>query len=176
MNEIVKKNGITFGLISGIVSVLITTLIYTFNIKLFTSFWTGLISILFYIVISVVLLLKTKKELIGIFPFKQAFTTYFISAVVGILISLIFNIFLFNYIDPSAKETVKEMSIKYAVEMMQKYNAPSEAINKAITDMKANDQFSILQLLKGSIFTIAFSAVFGLILAAIFKSKSTNIS
>jgi hypothetical protein len=176
MNEIVKKNGITFGLISGIVSVLITTLIYTFNIKLFTSFWTGLISILFYIVISVVLLLKTKKELNGIFPFKQAFTTYFISAVVGILISLIFNIFLFNYIDPSAKETVKEMSIKYAVEMMQKYNAPSEAINKAITDMKANDQFSILQLLKGSIFTIAFSAVFGLILAAIFKSKSTNIS
>jgi len=176
MNEIVKKNGITFGLISGIVSVLITTLIYTFNIKLFTSFWTGLISILFYIVISVVLLLKTKKELNGIFPFKQAFTTYFISAVVGILISLIFNIVLFNYIDPSAKETVKEMSIKYAVEMMQKYNAPSEAINKAITDMKANDQFSILQLLKGSIFTIAFSAVFGLILAAIFKSKSTNIS
>jgi hypothetical protein len=68
------------------------------------------------------------------------------------------------------------MSIKYAVEMMQKYNAPSEAINKAITDMQANDQFSILQLLKGSIFTIAFSAVFGLILAAIFKSKSTNIS
>ena len=175
MNEIVKKNGITFGVISGVVSILITTLIYTFNIKLFTSFWTGLISILFYIGISIVLLLKTKKQLNGIFPFKQAFTTYFICAVVGILISLVFNIVLFNYIDPSAKETIKEMSIKYAVEMMQKFNAPSEAISKAVTDMQANDQFSIAQLIKGSIFTTAFSAVFGLILAAIFKSKSTNI-
>ena len=31
---------------------------------------------------------KTKKELSGIFPFKDAFTTYFISAVIGILISI----------------------------------------------------------------------------------------
>jgi len=173
MNEIVKKNGITFGIITGVVSILITTLIYTFNIKLFTSFWTGLISFLFYISISIVLLAKTKKELSGVFPFKQAFTTYFISAVVGIVVSLIFNILLFNYIDPAAKETIKELSIKYAIEMMKKFNTPTDAINKAISDMQANDQFSISQLIKGSIFTIAFSAVFGLILAALFKSKST---
>lgn len=173
MNEIVKKNGITFGVISGIISILITTLIYSSNIKLFTSFWTGLISILIYIVISVLLLIQTKKSLNGIFSFKEAFTAYFIFAVVGILISLIFNIILFNYIDPSAKETIKELSIKYAVEMMQKFNTPSEAMNKTISDLKANDQFSISQLFKGSIFSIAFSAVFGLILAAIFKSKST---
>jgi hypothetical protein len=174
MNEIVKKNGITFGIISGMISLLITTLIYTFNIELFISFWTGFISILIYIVISIILLLKTKKELNNVFPFKQAFTTYFISALIGIAISMIFNIILFNFIDPAAKETIKELSIKYAVEMMQKFNTPSSAINEAVKKLQENDQFSIIELLKGSVFSIVFSALFGLLLALIFKSKSTE--
>lgn len=173
MNEIIRKNGITFGIITGLVSVLTTTLIYTIDLKLFTSWWIGILSILIYISIGVYLLMKTKKELKGIFPFKEAFTTYFISAVIGILISMVFNIILFNFIDPAAKDTIKELTIKYAVEMMQKFNAPAASINQAIKDMQANDQFAPMQLLKGSFFSIAFSAVFGLILAAIFKSKST---
>lgn len=173
MNEIIRKNGITFGIITGLISVLTTTLIYTIDLKLFTSWWIGILSILIYISIGVYLLMKTKKELKGVFPFKEAFTTYFISAVIGILISMVFNIILFNFIDPAAKDTIKELTIKYAVEMMQKFNAPAASVNQAIKDMQANDQFSPMQLLKGSFFSIAFSAVFGLILAAIFKSKST---
>ncbi len=45
MNEIIKKNGITYGVISGLVSILITTLIYTIDLKLFISMWVGLVSI-----------------------------------------------------------------------------------------------------------------------------------
>ncbi|MCI4442319.1 MAG: DUF4199 domain-containing protein, partial [Lentimicrobium sp.] len=134
----------------------------------------SLISISFYIIIAVVLLSKTKKELKGIFPFKEAFTTYFISAVIGILISVVFNIILFNFIDPSAKESIKELTIKYAVEMMQKFGTPSSAINEAVKKLQENDQFSIVELLKGSVFSIVFSALFGLLLALIFKSKPTQ--
>lgn len=57
--------------------------------------------------------------------------------------------------------------------MMRKFNTPEDAMNKAIADLQANDQFSISQLIKGSIYSIAFSAVYGLIIAAIFKSKTT---
>lgn len=174
MNEIIKKNGISYGIVTGVVSALITTLIYSIDLKLFTSMWVGFISIAIYITIGVVLLSKTKKELKGIFPFKDAFTTYFISAVIGILISVVFNIILFNFIDPSAKETIKELSIKYAVEMMEKFNTPSSAINEAVKKLEENDQFSIIELLKGSVFSIVFSALFGLLLALIFKSKSTQ--
>ena len=90
------------------------------------------------------------------------------------MISVAFNIILFNFIDPAAKDTIKEMTMKYAVEMMQKFDTPASAINEAIKDMEANDQFSIGKLLQGSIFSILFSALFGLILAAIFKSKTTS--
>lgn len=171
MNEIVKKNGINYGIITGVISVLITTVIYATDIELFTSMWIGLASIAIYLIIGIVLLLKTKKDLNNVFPFKEAFTTYFISAVIGIVISVAFNIILFNFIDPEVKETIKELTIKSAVSMMQKFGTPTSAINEAVKNMQDTDQFSISKLLQGSIFSILFSAIFGLILAAIFKSK-----
>jgi hypothetical protein len=174
MNEIIKKNGIMFGAVIGLISVLTTALIYSIDLKLFTSWWIGVLNIIIYISISIYLLVKTKKELNGQFPFKSAFTTYFISVVIGILISTVFNIILFNYIDPAAKDTIKELTIKFAVEMMQKFNTPAEAVNQAIKDMQANDQFAVGQLLKGAVYSILFSSVFGLLLAAIFKSKTVE--
>jgi hypothetical protein len=174
MNEIIKKNGISYGIVTGVVGALITTAIYSIDINLFTAWWITLLNVIFYVTIGVLLLSKTKKELNGIFPFKDAFTSYFISAVVGILISVGFNIILFNFIDPSAKESIKEVSIKYAVEMMEKFNTPSSAINEAVKKMQESDPYSPIELLKGSIFYIVFSALFGLLLALIFKSKSTQ--
>ena len=108
MNETIKKNGITFGLISGLLSVLITTLIYIVDLNLFTSWWLGVLIIIIHILIAVLLLSKTKKELKGQYTFKEAFTTYFICALVGLLISVTFNIVLFNFIDPAAKDIIKE--------------------------------------------------------------------
>lgn len=174
MNEIIKKNGITYGIITGVVSALITTVIYSIDLELFTSMWVGFVSIALYTIISILLLSKTKKELKGIFTFKEAFTTYFIAAVIGILISVLFNIILFNFIDPSVKDTLKEMSIKYMAETMQKFNAPSSAINEAMKKLQESDPYSVVELLKNSIFSIAFSALFGLLLALIFKSKPSQ--
>ena len=172
INEIIKRNGVTFGILSGIVSALITATIYAVDLNLFVSWWIGVVSILIYLVLGIVLLSKTKKEMNGLFVFKDAFTTYFISAVIGIVIGTAFNILLFNVIDPSAQDTLKEITIKNAVAMMQKFNSPAAAINEMIAKMKENNPYSVLQLLKGSVFSIVFSSIIGLIMAAFFKSKS----
>ena len=174
INEVIKKNGITYGVIAGIVSVLITTIIYSTDVKLFTAWWISVISIGLYISIAIILLVKTKKEINTIFSFKDAFTTYFIYAVISLIITVIFNIILFNFIDPSLKETIKELTLKYMAEMMQKMNAPAAKINEALQKIKEGDQFSISGLLKGSASNLVVSSIFGLILAAFFKSKTTT--
>ncbi|HQE33664.1 MAG TPA: DUF4199 domain-containing protein [Flavobacterium alvei] len=174
MNEIIKKNGISFGIITGVVSALLTTAIYSIDLNLFTKWWLGILMIIVYIIIGIVLLSKTKKELKGIFSFKEAFTTYFISAVIGILISVAFNILLFNVIDPSVKDTLNEIVIKYTAETMQKFGAPSAAINEAIKKMQENNPYSTIELLKGCVFSIVGSSLFGLLLALIFKSKPSQ--
>lgn len=173
MNEIIKKNGITFGIITGVISILITASVYIIDLKLFTAWWLGILSIAIYLGIGIYLLSKTKRELGGIFPFKDAFTTYFISAVIGIAISVIFNILLFNVIDTEAKDTIQENLIEFQVNMLKKSNTPTDQIKEAVEKMSEENQFDTVAQLKGSIFSILFSAIFGLILAAIFKSKPT---
>ncbi|WP_281232085.1 DUF4199 domain-containing protein [Flavobacterium gelatinilyticum] len=172
INEVIKKNGINYGVMIGVASALVTATIYAVDLNLFTAWWMGLLGIAISITISILLLSKTKRELKGVFTFKEAFTTYFIAAVVGILISTFFNILLFNVIDPAAKDTLSEIMIKYTVGMMQKFGTPAAAINETIAKMKLTNPYSTLELLKGSVFAMVISAILGLIFAAIFKSKT----
>jgi hypothetical protein len=169
MNEIIKKNGINFGIITGAISVLITTSVYLIDLSLLTKWWLGLSLLLIYIAVGCVLLVRTKKDLGGYMSFKEGFTTYFISALIGVAISVVFNILLFNFIDPEAAVTLKEMTLQSTAEMMKKFGAPTSEIKKAVEKLESYDQFSALEQLKGSIWSIVGSAVFGLILAAIFK-------
>lgn len=172
MNAIFKKNAINFGIISGAIGVLVTTLMYLVDLKLFVSIWIGLSMLALWIIIGCLLLSKAKKENNGVMSFKEGFTTYFLSAVIGILISTAFNILLFNFIDTGARETVTEHLLEMQVSMLEKFNAPQEQINEAITKIKESSQFSIKGQLFGIFQSLIGAIIFGLILAAIFKSKS----
>ena len=77
MNEIIKKNGLTYGAILGLISVATTTLIYVVDIKLFMSWWLGGISLILNIVIGVVLVSKTKKQLDNNISFKVFFCLFY---------------------------------------------------------------------------------------------------
>jgi len=172
MNEIIKKNGITFGILIGIFSILVTTLIYVIDLNLFVNIWLGLTIILIYIIIGVVVVAKTKKQLNNQITFKEAFTVYFIAAVIGGLLSTLFQILLFNVIDPVAKDTIQELSIKYTTETMEKFNAPSASINETIEQMQSVDNYSPASLLKGFAFGLIISAIYSALLGLIFKSKT----
>ncbi|MFV5692292.1 DUF4199 domain-containing protein [Flavobacterium sp. LT1R49] len=174
VNEIIKRNGITFGIITGVILSLITTLMYAIDIELFIAWWTTLLSFSVFIIVPIVSLSKTKKELNGVFPFKEAFTTYFITAVIGVLISVVFKIILFNFIDPSVKATLLDLTIKYLISTSEKFGVAASSLNETISKLKETDPYSIVEQLKGSIFNIFFCAILGLIMAAFFKSKSPS--
>ena len=155
----------------GVVSMLITTLVYALNIELFASFMLLAIIIVINIVFYCILLSKTKKQLNNDFTFKQAFTTYFIAAVISMAIATVFNYVLFNLVDPGAKETLKEITIKASREMMEKFGAQEADIEKALDDVRDADNYSIPSLIKGYFIQLAISSIFGLILALIFRTS-----
>jgi hypothetical protein len=174
INEIIKKNGITYGVIIGVILSLITAFMYAIDIELFIAWWTTLLSFSLFIIVPIFMLIKTKKELKEIFSFKDAFTTYFIASVVGVLISVAFKIILFNFIDPALKQTLLDLTIKYLISTSEKYGVPASSLNETISTLRETDPYSIVEQLKGSIFAIFFCAILGLIMAAFFKSKSTQ--
>lgn len=172
MNEIVKKNGIKFGLISGIISVLVTATVYAVNIELFGSMMFGIGMVVFYLALGVYAVSVTKKEMNGNINFKEAFTTYFLFALIGIIIANLFNYILFNFIDTGAKDQLMEITIRKTVEFMEKFGTPKQAISDAVKQLQENDQYSIGSIIKGSTFSLLFSSVIGLIIAAIMKTKT----
>jgi hypothetical protein len=96
---------------------LVTTAIYIVDLNLFTAWWLGLINIVIYIIITIVLLSKPKKSLMVFFIQRSLY--HLISAIIGLALSVCFNM-LFNVIDPGAKDTIKELTIKYMV--TEKFN------------------------------------------------------
>jgi hypothetical protein len=174
VNEIIKRNGITYGAITGVILCLITASIYATNLELFIAWWTTLLSFSVIIIVPIVALFKTKKELNGIFPYKEAFTTYFISAAIGILISIAFKIILFNFIDPSVKDTLLNMTIKYLISTSEKFGVAKSALNETISKLKETDPFSIIEQLKGAVFNLFFCSILGLLMAAFFKSNTSS--
>lgn len=171
MNEVVKKNGITYGIIIGVISIVITSLIYAIDITMFVSMWLGLLILALYLVLFIVTISKTKKQMNGIISFKEAFTVFFIAAVIALTLSMLFNMLLFNVIDPSAKDTIKDLGIKSAVEMMEKFGTPTAQMEEAVAEMEKTDNYDPANLLKGWAVSLVVSSIVGLILAAIFKSK-----
>lgn len=172
MNEIIKKNGIKFGIISGIIGILSVLIPYSLWLELMIKWWYGIGFLVIYFIIGCFLLIDTKKKLDNYISFKDAFTTYFISAVIGILIGLVFNIILFNFIDTEVASQIKDLNIENTVAMMKKFGAPSSSIKETVEKLNDYNQFGIFEQLKGIIWSIIGSTIFGLILAAIFKSKS----
>ncbi len=173
INEVIKKNGVTYGIILGAILALITASIYAIDLKLFVSGWIGGLSFVIYLVVGILLLTKTKKE-IGFFSFKDAFTTFFIATITALAISTFFSVILFNVIDPEAKETIHQLLIKYMAETLQKFGTPAAAINEALAKMKETNPFSAIEQIKALVFSIIGYSILGLILAAFFKSKTTQ--
>ncbi|MDR6846573.1 DUF4199 domain-containing protein [Flavobacterium granuli] len=174
INEVIKKNGITYGITLGVILALITATMYAIDLKLFVSNWIGPSIFVINLIVGIILLVKTKKDLNDSFSFKDAFTTYFITVLAALLISTLFSILLFNVIDPAAKETISEYLIKYMAEMLQKFGTPASSVNEALAKMRESNPFSTLEQLKGFVFSLALYSILGLILAAFFKSKTTQ--
>lgn len=171
MNPIIKRNGITYGVILGVFSILVTTLIYVIDLQLFTSWFVGIFSLIVFLIIGIILLTKTKKEMNGLITFKEAFTTYFLAAVIGATMSVFFNLILFNFVDTDAKDALNDLTTKFTLETMQKWGAPVKAIDEQRAALSGIDNYSPANLFKGLIFSFVLAGIMGAILGLVFRNK-----
>lgn len=171
MNEIIKKNGVAYGVGLGVFSVLVTALMYGIDLSMFGNMWVGIALIVISLVVYCVVIYNTKKQLNGQITFKQAFTVYFIAAALSAAISTVFMILLFGFVDPEASDTIKDIQIENTVAFMERMNAPSDEIDKATDRIMEQDTYGLGTQITGYFMTLAFLSVLGLLLALIFKSR-----
>ncbi|NND63474.1 MAG: DUF4199 domain-containing protein [Flavobacteriaceae bacterium] len=170
----VKKTAINYGLVLGGFLALLTVVLYAVSLESLTKWWLGIVIFLIALAVGIVSVAKSKSILGGFISFKQAFTSYFITIALGLFISVIVGILLFNFVDPEAAEVLKEQIVVMTESMMERFGAPQEEIDKAITKLEEEDSFGIGKQLQNYVFQLIFYSIFGLLVALIMKRKDKN--
>lgn len=176
MEKSLRSSAVQYGLYIGLILSAVTIVAYAVDLELLTKWWLGIVLFLVIIVIGIVSTAKARSLLNGFISFKQAFTAWFTTIVVGILISTVVNILLFNVIDPEAAEIIKQNTIEATVSMMENFGTPQEAIDQAVIEIENTNQFAVGNLLKSLAWQFLFYAVIGLIVALIMKKKDPDLA
>lgn len=175
MEKSFKSVIVPYGIFLGLALVLITVLAYVINLELFAKWYLTLITFLIVLGIGIAAVKKAKSLHTGDhFSFKNAFTSFFLTVILGAFISVLFQGILFNIIDPEAAEDVQEIAMEASRSMMEKFGAQPDQIDAAMAQQEGNNPLSWKNIFLGFSFTIVLYAILSLIIALIFKEKDPN--
>ena len=171
MKDNLKKNTIDLGVKLGTILFIVTAIIYVIDIKLFTDFTTMLAYMVPALGVSIYSVISAKKIQNQIISFKEAFTAYFLCIAIGYLIVTLGNIVLFKFIDPSAADLIHEEIMITSKEMLENFGTPSEIVSATMDEMQNNHSFSYTAIFQNYANALLRNAIFGLLVAAIFKKS-----
>lgn len=174
MENSIKSSAINYGLYLGGALALITVAIWFVDLSIMANMWLGIGLLLAIIAFGIVSTAKSKSMLGGFLTFKQAFSSYFITVAVGVAISSVVSLILFNFIDPEAAGQIQQMTVDSTIKFMEGLGAQPESIAEAVERIEGQNQFSIVNTLKSLAWAFLFQAVIGLIVAAIMKRSNPD--
>lgn len=174
MEKSIKSLATNWGLYLGIVLSLLGILGYM-NLDLMTKWWFGIGMLILVIVFGIISAMKSKNLQEGFISFKEAFTSYFITIALGIAISTVLTIVIYNFVDPEAAVALKEKIMDAQVQMMQNFGAPEEAIAKVVEELEAQENmFSVGKVLQSLAFQLIGYSIVGLIVALVVKKNNPD--
>jgi hypothetical protein len=165
-----KNTTVMFGLICGGAGILFTVLLYLGGAEMFVS-PVAYLGLVIPIVVAVIGGLQYRKQQGGYLEFSAALKVTFQILVIGSLIATVFQHILFNYIDPSFRQALSQVSAEKAEKLMRKFGAPDEQIDKATEEMINNNNYTIGKLFLGFAFSCILWFIVALIISAVIKRK-----
>lgn len=174
MEKTLKSIATNFGLYLGAFLALITIIPYAVNIELLVNTWLGVFILIAIIVFGIISVAKVKQAQNSFATFKEAFTAYFITVSLGLLISTLVSYVLFNFIDQEAATVLKEITIEKTVQMMEGFNSPTDIIDQTVENMEAQNNYSLVNIIKGLAGYLVMFSIIGLIVAAAMKKKNPD--
>jgi len=174
MEKSLKSIAVNYGLYLGGGLSLLTIIAYAVNLGLFVNTWFGISLMLVIIITGIISVAKVKQAQNGFATFKESFTAFFITTAVAILISSIVSFILFNVIDPEAANVLKEKTVEKTLELLEGFNTPNEIIAESIEKIEAQNQYSLINILKSIAANLVIYSIIGLIVAAAMKKNNPD--
>lgn len=173
--QTLKSKSISLGIILGLVLAIFTISCYIISLELFANIWLLVLSISIILGFGIVGSANAKKLNNGFATFKEAFTGYFITIVIGLAINTLTSTILFNIVDEKAGIQITQTAMENQVEMMERYNAPEESIDQIYEKMEGTNQFAYAHQFQGYLWFVVFMSVLGLVVALVMKHKDPSL-
>lgn len=172
-----KKSNVLvqYGLFSAVASLLFFVVLYLLGSESFTSPLAWL-SMAVPVVFAVLACLKARKENDGFLEFREALKISFGILVITGLVTSLFSFLLFNVIDPSFAESMKQVTIERTQKMMANFKVPQEEIDKQINKMITDNIYSFGSIAQSFLFGCILYFIISLIIAAIVKKKKPEFA
>ncbi|RAK19787.1 uncharacterized protein DUF4199 [Flavobacterium aquaticum] len=175
MNEIIKKNGINFGITLGVLGIASQMIVYAMGgISKENAILNSILQFVFwlaFLAIRIVQCNKTKKEFNGFISLKELFTTLTVTVIIGILISQSFTFLFNNFIDVEYGNAMNEFMNEQQIVAQNAMKSFTKVTSEDLKKIAETNNFSILNILQGTLIAFLLSSVMNLILAAIFKKN-----
>jgi hypothetical protein len=173
----VKKTNILlqYGMMGALGSALLYVILYLGGTSFFSSLMVIPLSLAIPIIIAIFACIKAKRENGGFLSFKGALKICFGIFVLSALATTILSFFIY-YFDPAFKESMMQLTIEKTQQMMAKFNAPQDTIDKAIKQISETDIGSVGTMVKNFAQGCIFWFVIALIVAAIMKKNKPEFA
>ncbi|MCR8668569.1 DUF4199 domain-containing protein [Aestuariibaculum sp. M13] len=175
MEKSLKSIATNWGLFLGALLAGIIVVAYAVNLDLLNNMWVGIFILVAIIAFGIISVAKVKQAQDSFASFKEAFTSFFLTALIGLVIYTLLTFVLFSVIDTEAGAVLKEKTIENRVEMMKGFNTPIDDIAKYVEQMETQNIFSLLNMLKGLAIYLVLFSIIGLIVAAAMKKSKPAI-
>ena len=170
------NNAIKNGIILGVISIVLVILCYVVDLSILATF--KFLALLLLVGLGFVIYagISYRGEIGGYMPYGKAFQHGFLVLAVSGLVSTVFNLLLYNVIDPEMPQKLTDAIIANTEEMMAGFGAPQETIDQQIAQMRTNmvDQFGVFGLVKGYLMALIWYAVIAL-LTSLFVRKNEPV-
>jgi hypothetical protein len=175
LSKLHNKATLQFGLISALCSIAVFSIIYILGSEYFMSPVVWISSYTLPVIFAIWGGISIKRKNGGFLSFSEALKISFGVFVITGLLSTLFSYFIFNILDITFAESVKELSIQKTQEFMQKFNVPEAEVDKAINQMIEQDMFSFSSLMKSYAYACILYFIEALIISAIIKKKKPEV-
>jgi hypothetical protein len=166
-----KNSGVKNGLLLGVVSIIFSHISYMINPKwLITGIaYFGFIIVIYFMYRSAA---QERKANEGLLSFGEALKSTFLTYVIGTLISAVYLYLMFNVIDLSLNDVMREVQIDQG-EMVAKFLGAEDQMENLADELdKQNLQMDLMMVINQYLIGLIFPGfILALVIAAITKKE-----
>jgi len=167
------NHALKWGIISAAVGIVFTAILYAIDYTMLVSFKT--LGVLIVIGLGIVIYagIEYRRLVGGYLGYGQAWQHAFVVFAISGVISVLFQLLLYNIIDTELPEKMADAIVENTRGMMENFGAPPDQIDSQLEKVRTDsvDRFTILGMVKGFGFQLIFYAVFALIVALITRKN-----